>query len=503
MLAEGPSANRLDSAENQALFEVMQATAGCTGDEFFSVLSRHIADLVRSRAIFVCELLLNHDSARQVAGLVDGQAAPTLQYSLTGTPCKEVVNRGTAVFASGVRDLFPDDPWLQDLSAETYAGVLLHSGSGDPIGMIGLAHSGRIDAALAMTVLRGVGPRVGAELERRQLENALRRSESRMRLLVEHSKDIMFYYQTQPARRFEYVSPAAAEILGLPPEALQANPDLGIDLLSGEDRQRVMRAMSHASEEPVVVRLQRTDSESRWVEYQNFSLRDSDGRIVGIGGSIRDISPRFRAQEELRATQLYTRALLENLPDTVLRLSAGGDVLDCVPGEVMQDELQGGVIGHNLRDVLPSAFATPTQRLLQLALRSGRLQRADFEAPHEGEMRSYEARCTPFGEDEALMILRDFTAMKWHQGEQDRQRLRDELDHRIERRIRANPYGLTYRELAILHLVAEGSADKQIAESLGISIYTVNKHVGNILGKMNAASRTEAGVRAIREGLLG
>ena len=53
----------------------------------------------------------------------------------------------------------------------------------------------------------------------------------------------------------------------------------------------------------------------------------------------------------------------------------------------------------------------------------------------------------------------------------------------------------------MLHLVAEGAADKQIAESLGISIYTVNKHVGNILGKMGAASRTEAGVRAIREGL--
>ena len=38
--------------------------------------------------------------------------------------------------------------------------------------------------------------------------------------------------------------------------------------------------------------------------------------------------------------------------------------------------------------------------------------------------------------------------------------------------------------------------------STGISIFTVNKHVGNILGKMNAASRTEAGVRAIKESLL-
>jgi DNA-binding NarL/FixJ family response regulator len=68
--------------------------------------------------------------------------------------------------------------------------------------------------------------------------------------------------------------------------------------------------------------------------------------------------------------------------------------------------------------------------------------------------------------------------------------------------MKTNMYGLTYREMAILHLVAEGQADKQIAESLGISTYTVNKHVGNVLGKMEASSRTEAGVRAIKEGIV-
>jgi DNA-binding NarL/FixJ family response regulator len=50
--------------------------------------------------------------------------------------------------------------------------------------------------------------------------------------------------------------------------------------------------------------------------------------------------------------------------------------------------------------------------------------------------------------------------------------------------------------------VAAGKADKEIAFDLGISPQTASKHVTNILSKMNAASRTEAGVRALREGLL-
>ena len=63
-------------------------------------------------------------------------------------------------------------------------------------------------------------------------------------------------------------------------------------------------------------------------------------------------------------------------------------------------------------------------------------------------------------------------------------------------------YGLTFRETTILYLVSKGKADREIAIALGIRVRTVNKHVEHILSKMNASSRTEAGVRALREDLV-
>lgn len=63
-----------------------------------------------------------------------------------------------------------------------------------------------------------------------------------------------------------------------------------------------------------------------------------------------------------------------------------------------------------------------------------------------------------------------------------------------------NPYGLTIRELTILQLVTTGITDKEVAKELRISALTVHRHISNILSKMAAASRTEASVRAIREG---
>ena len=74
---------------------------------------------------------------------------------------------------------------------------------------------------------------------------------------------------------------------------------------------------------------------------------------------------------------------------------------------------------------------------------------------------------------------------------------------RIEREMEErNVYNLTFREFTVLHHIAAGETDKVIAAALGISPLTVHKHVASILAKMGASSRTEAGVRALREGLL-
>jgi DNA-binding NarL/FixJ family response regulator len=61
---------------------------------------------------------------------------------------------------------------------------------------------------------------------------------------------------------------------------------------------------------------------------------------------------------------------------------------------------------------------------------------------------------------------------------------------------------LTAREIEVLTMLAEGEGNKQIARRLGISEHTVKFHVGSILGKLNASSRTEAVTAGLRQGLI-
>ncbi len=61
---------------------------------------------------------------------------------------------------------------------------------------------------------------------------------------------------------------------------------------------------------------------------------------------------------------------------------------------------------------------------------------------------------------------------------------------------------LTPREIEVLHLLSEGLGNKAISRRLSISEHTVKFHVGAIMAKLGAASRTEAVTQAARRGLI-
>lgn len=61
---------------------------------------------------------------------------------------------------------------------------------------------------------------------------------------------------------------------------------------------------------------------------------------------------------------------------------------------------------------------------------------------------------------------------------------------------------LTPREIEVLRMLAAGLPNKAIANRLGVSAHTVKFHVGSIMSKLRASSRTEAVTEGIRRGLI-
>ena len=61
---------------------------------------------------------------------------------------------------------------------------------------------------------------------------------------------------------------------------------------------------------------------------------------------------------------------------------------------------------------------------------------------------------------------------------------------------------LTDREQEVLNLLVEGKSNKEIAALLEVSAHTAKAHVGNIIEKLAVDDRTQAAVKALKEGLV-
>jgi DNA-binding CsgD family transcriptional regulator len=65
------------------------------------------------------------------------------------------------------------------------------------------------------------------------------------------------------------------------------------------------------------------------------------------------------------------------------------------------------------------------------------------------------------------------------------------------------PFGLTGREIEVLRLLAAGRSNREIADSLFISVKTASVHVSNIFGKLGVSTRSAAAALAHRNDLAG
>jgi len=61
---------------------------------------------------------------------------------------------------------------------------------------------------------------------------------------------------------------------------------------------------------------------------------------------------------------------------------------------------------------------------------------------------------------------------------------------------------LTSREREVLQMIAEGKTNKEVATTLGLSVYTVDSHRGRIMEKLNVHSASELVRVALRHGLV-
>ncbi|MEB3883047.1 PAS domain S-box protein [Lyngbya sp. CCY1209] len=214
---------------------------------------------------------------------------------------------------------------------------------------------------------------------------------------------------------FPYLSPGYRQLLGLDPREMIDRAD--VDFLSWihpDDRDRIVRKVSEMSETLgttcLEYRLVSATGEIIWIQDRAQFSRRENGDIIVDGIDI-DIGDRKKVQEALTHSEARNRALLDAIPDLVVRCAEDGTFLDYKPSHTFPTWVPPEeFLGQTIRAVLPEAVAEGLIQTHRGALETGRMQRFEYDLPANGRFREpqhYEARIVATDDGEIISIVRD------------------------------------------------------------------------------------------------
>ncbi len=148
------------------------------GENFLPSLVEYLSKTLKVDYALVGELIQPETNRiKTLAVYGKGKTIDNFEYHLAGTPCQNVVGQQLCVYPSAIQQLFPDDLILQEMAAESYAGMPIFDAAGRGLGLIAIIDSKPFDdISLIEEVLKIFAVRFSSELERQQVELALRQS---------------------------------------------------------------------------------------------------------------------------------------------------------------------------------------------------------------------------------------------------------------------------------------------------------------------------------------
>jgi PAS domain S-box-containing protein len=309
------------------------------------------------------------------------------------------------------------------------------------------AATARVDSHAHLLVLRDITPAASsplpvddaqapaASLEFQLAEDVLRLSEHRYQAVVNSQQEMICRFL--PDLTLTFVNTAYCRCFGKSVEELMGENFLNLVPAEARDLvwQQVAELRTLTSAHPTITHehtVVLANGEIGWQEWSNTGIFDDQGQLVEIQAVGRDIRDRKRAETALHQSDATNQAIIDALPDLVKLVHRDGTYLKIHTSTNLRlfhaDQMQ---VGNNMYDLLPPVMAQQRQEYIDRALSTGTLQIYEYRLPLQDEQRYEEARIMPMTDDTVLLMVRDITRRKL--GEQERQRIRAELQRSKER----------------------------------------------------------------------
>lgn len=209
-------------------------------------------------------------------------------------------------------------------------------------------------------------------------------------------------------RRVQYANPQLAAMLGICSGKLVDHP---LDpYIHPEDYYQLLAAIDPARlVHDVELRICRANGSLIWVTLSaQLLVLNSEPTILLV---LHDITYRKQVESKLRRIEATTAALIQVIPDLLIRMHRDGTYLDFFPAKNFHSIMPFTPMqGRNIREIMPPDIVKERMHYVELALQTGEMQRYEFQLLIDHTLRTEEARIIVCGSDQVVLMIRDITA---------------------------------------------------------------------------------------------
>ncbi|MEM9817472.1 MAG: PAS domain S-box protein, partial [Cyanobacteria bacterium P01_D01_bin.6] len=252
----------------------------------------------------------------------------------------------------------------------------------------------------------------------RQAEADLSDSEARFQRLALNTPGIIYRYHLNVAGHdhFSYLSAACQELLEIAPEVGMEKAAAIWSLIHPHEQERLRTALLTSAQTltPLVedYRVTTQSGQQKWFRMVARPEQEPSGDYFW-DGLIVDVTEQIATQTALQQSEILNRAILEALPDLMIRMRRDGLCLDVqYPSHFPVLCSKDQHVGHLAQETLAAPIAAQRMQMVEQALSTGNMQICEYELPIDGGGRWEEARVVPMTQDEVLVLVRDISDRK-------------------------------------------------------------------------------------------
>ncbi len=287
-------------AAESALQTMVRSMVGTTGIDSLRKITENVSSWLGAECVMIGEIQHDKKTVKVLSMLRDGKEIPDFSYTLKGTPCDNVAEKGFCLYPDNVIQLFPESKDLVDLNIRGYVGTSLRNSEAQVIGILCVLSRNPIQPTQGVReIMDVIAVKAAAEIERSQMEEALRESEEKFRMLVDHSLDGILILDMTGTILFG--NHAAGRVVDAEDRSDLIGTKNVLEFLDPESRESALRDFGKVAQgiDAYLVNYQVITATGRriWVECigKRIIFRNSPALLV----SMRDISARKSMEDEV------------------------------------------------------------------------------------------------------------------------------------------------------------------------------------------------------------